>query len=138
MMPRHRKITAVLAAIRRVVGRGLRGSATLPINLSNHKPTPYQTSGTKGSDARKVLVSLVVGKNILIGMLISKAGRLRTMEAFSAIENGLGGTSHIIGGWDSIERCLSCVQTRQRSVRCIRSSRTGRMRRKANWRIMNV
>jgi hypothetical protein len=40
-MPRHRKIAALLAAIRRLVGCGLRGSATLPINLSNHKPMPY-------------------------------------------------------------------------------------------------
>jgi hypothetical protein len=116
-MPKNRKIAAVLAAIRRLVGCGLRGSATLPINLSNHKPMPYQTSGTKGSDARKVLLSLLAENNILIGMLISKAGRFRTMEAFSAIENGLGGISHTIAGWDSTERCLSYVQTRQRSVR---------------------
>jgi hypothetical protein len=92
----------------------------------------YQTSGTKGSDARKVLVSLLVEKNILIEVLISKAGRLRTMEVFSATDKGLGGTSHIIDELESTGRYLSCVQACQRSVRCIRSSRTGRMRRNQN------
>jgi hypothetical protein len=96
----HRRIGVVITTILRNLGCCLLGRATRPVNLSNHKPMPYQTSGTKGIDAKIALLSLVAGKAILNGTLISKAGRLREAATFIATGIGLG-TSHTNGGPES-------------------------------------
>lgn len=124
MTVRHKRTKAVVLAIPRSVGCCLRDCAASPVNLSNRKPMPYQTSGTKGIAARIAPVSFIVGKAILNGMDRNNAGRFRAAVIFIATGIGLA-TSHTIGGCGALKQHPACAQSQKKIVDCIRSSRTG-------------
>src|SRR5579864_183414 len=66
------------------------GCGMYPRSLSSHRPTPYQTSGTKGREEYIDPIALPGKSKSVIGMAKTKAGRLRTMAVLWAGLKGAG------------------------------------------------
>jgi hypothetical protein len=92
-MPRHSKIAEMIANNLRHVRRNRRGRGTYPTSLSIHFPTPYQTNGTNGRDARSDPASLLRGNDSTTGILKISAGRFSTIAVLCATVSGGGGMS---------------------------------------------